>query len=209
MPARNRTTCTKSLKWPAWKGSVLAIIVEAQQLLVFGVIPGVIELVENCERRDGRRGTAPLAAQFGELCTFVGLRVEEDTARGIKEQGCLHEPPPPLLRFRFRAIAKLVKEKFDWEKGFLFGVRHPAVLRDPHPRVWQILKVFNWIPDILPDNQVAIRCLVLLRAVPEFARLETMVNTGHAEEGVTARAAEHIGKNRLLLCFVLLIDPGL
>src|SRR5215467_12330337 len=95
---------------------VLAVIGEAQQLLVFEVIPGVIELVENRERRDSRRGTASLAAQLGELCAFIGLRVEEDTTRGIKEQGCLHEPPPPRLRFRFRAIAKLVKEQLDREQ---------------------------------------------------------------------------------------------
>ena len=81
------------------EGSVLAIIGEAQQLLVFEVIPGVIELVEDGERRDSRRGAASLAAQLGELGAFVGLRVEEDTARGIKEQGRLHEPSPPLLRW--------------------------------------------------------------------------------------------------------------
>src|SRR6185437_15529135 len=44
----------KIIEMASLQGGVLAIIGEAQQLLVFGVIPGVIELIKDRECRDGR-----------------------------------------------------------------------------------------------------------------------------------------------------------
>ena len=101
---------------PGLKRGILAVVGEAQKLLVLIAIAGIAEPVEDGEGRDRRGGAAAFAAQLGELGAFIGLGVEEHASRRVEEQRRLHEPAPPFQGLCIRAVAEFVEIELDREE---------------------------------------------------------------------------------------------
>ena len=165
------------VKMSRLQSGILAVVGEAEQLLVGGGKPLGRQLAQDGKGKDGGRGAPPFAAQEGQLGAFVGFRVVNGAAGGVEKQFSLHEPPPVGIAVGKGIIPFFIKIDAPGKTVFIFGVGPGiAAFVKLQPGFRKHLQIVIRVPGIFGGENISgSGALVFFQHFPEFPGAEGFI----------------------------------